>query len=208
MMKKPGGWKQKPWKGDRLELLLFGIPRDMTRIEFKHCCDRERLQCLARGQVGKEHVHFRLKLTKGDSQECLWVDIEKLSNYVGKFGWRVYIVNMIETEKVRRQEARAMEAKKGPSGGGEQASQKNFEKKRKANDIVRKISIREKHKLRVGSWNVCGFARGERKRLEIVDQWGSKRRGVEGWGRCKQTREYPRLLSGIFLRDFHGNGNW
>ena len=48
---------------------------------------------------------------------------------------------MIETEKVRRQEARAMEAKKGPGGGGEQASQKNAEKKRKANDKVRKSRI-------------------------------------------------------------------
>lgn len=58
---------------------------------------------------------------------------------------------MIETEKVRSQEAREMEAKKGPGGGGEQASQKNAEKKREANDRVRKISNREKHKLRVGS---------------------------------------------------------
>ncbi|CAB1105049.1 unnamed protein product [Ectocarpus sp. CCAP 1310/34] len=77
---------------------------------------------------------------------------------------------MIETEKVRRQKAKATEAKKGTSGGGEQASQKKSEKKRKANDSVRKISNREKRKLRVGSWNVCGFARSERKRLEIVDQ--------------------------------------
>ncbi|CAB1103448.1 unnamed protein product [Ectocarpus sp. CCAP 1310/34] len=51
-----------------------------------------------------------------------------------------------------------------------QASQKNAERKRKANDRARKISIREKRKLRVGSWNVCGFASSERKRLEIVDQ--------------------------------------
>ena len=170
MVKKLGGWKQKLWKGDKLELLLFGIPRDMTRIEFKNCCDREGLHCLARGQVGREHEHFRVKLTKGDSQECLGVDIEKLSNYVRKFGWRVCIANMIETEKVRRQEARATEAKKGPSRAVEQASQKKSEKKRKANDGVRKISNREKRKLRVGSWNVCGFARSERKRLEIVDQ--------------------------------------
>ncbi|CAB1108538.1 unnamed protein product [Ectocarpus sp. CCAP 1310/34] len=170
LVKKPGGWKQKLWKGDKLELLLFGIPRDMTRIEFKNCCDREGLHCLARGQVGREHEHFRVKLTKGDSQECLGVDIEKLSNYVRKFGWRVCIANMIETEKVRRQEARATEAKKGPSRAVEQASQKKSEKKRKANDGVRKISNREKRKLRVGSWNVCGFARSERKRLEIVDQ--------------------------------------
>ncbi|CAB1119768.1 unnamed protein product [Ectocarpus sp. CCAP 1310/34] len=77
---------------------------------------------------------------------------------------------MIETEKIRRQEARAAEAKKGPSRAVEQASQKKSEKKRKANDGVRKISNREKRKLRVGSWNVCGFARSERKRLEIVDQ--------------------------------------
>ncbi|CAB1118762.1 unnamed protein product [Ectocarpus sp. CCAP 1310/34] len=148
-MKKPGGWKQKLWKGDKLELLLFGIPRDVTRIEFKNCCDREGLHCLGRGQVGREHEHFRVKLTKGDSQECLGVDIEKLSNYVRKFGWRVSIANMIETEK---------------------ASQNKSEKKRKASDRVRKISNREKHKLRVGSWNVCGFARSERKRLEILDQ--------------------------------------
>ncbi|CAB1120028.1 unnamed protein product [Ectocarpus sp. CCAP 1310/34] len=102
MVKKPGGWKQKLWKGDKLELPLFGIPRDMTRIEFKNCCDREGLHCLARGQVGREHEHVRVKLTKGDSQECLGVDIEKLSNYVRKFGWRVCIANMIETEKGSR----------------------------------------------------------------------------------------------------------
>ncbi|CAB1115356.1 unnamed protein product [Ectocarpus sp. CCAP 1310/34] len=68
---------------------------------------------------------------------------------------------MIETEKVRRQEARATEAKKGPSRAVEQASQKKSEKKRKANDRVRKISIRETHKLRVGSWNVCGKRAGK-----------------------------------------------
>ena len=89
MVKKPGGWKQKLCKGDKLELLLFGIPRDMTRTESKNCCDREGLHCLARGQVGREHEHFRVKLTKGDSQECLGVDIEKLSNYVRKFGGRL-----------------------------------------------------------------------------------------------------------------------
>ena len=29
---------------------------------------------------------------------------------------------------------------------------------------------RAKNKLRIGSWNVCGFAAQERKRLEIVEQ--------------------------------------
>ena len=66
MVKKPKGWRQKLWKGERLEFLVFGIPRDMTRIEFKNCCDREGLRCLARGEVGREHEHFRVKLTRVD----------------------------------------------------------------------------------------------------------------------------------------------
>ncbi|CAB1102258.1 unnamed protein product [Ectocarpus sp. CCAP 1310/34] len=86
---------------------------------------------------------------------------------------------MIETGKVRRQEARAMEMKKGPSGGGELASQKNAEKKRKANDRVRQISSREKQKLTVWSWNVCGFARSERKARNGLDP---KNRGEGGVG--------------------------
>ncbi|CAB1118789.1 unnamed protein product [Ectocarpus sp. CCAP 1310/34] len=110
-------------------------------------------------------VPRRLRLSAARERAAVWRSRRAIARLRG--APRVCIAKMIETEKVRRQEARAMEAKKGPSGGGEQGSQKTAEKKRKANDRVRKISNREKHKPRVGSWNVYGF---ERKRLEIVDQ--------------------------------------
>ena len=34
-----GGWRKNDWKGKILVVLVFGVPSDMTRIEFKRKCD-------------------------------------------------------------------------------------------------------------------------------------------------------------------------
>ena len=34
-----GGWRKVDWKGRVLVVLIFGVPSDMTRIEFRRKCD-------------------------------------------------------------------------------------------------------------------------------------------------------------------------
>ena len=41
-----GGWRKNDWKGKVLVVLVFGVPSDMTRIEFKRKCDEVGLYCL------------------------------------------------------------------------------------------------------------------------------------------------------------------
>ena len=42
---------------------MFGVPRDVTRIEFKRKCYEVRLYCFAVGKVEREGEHFRVTLT-------------------------------------------------------------------------------------------------------------------------------------------------
>ena len=59
------GWRNNEWKGKVLQVavLVFVVPSDMTRIEFKRKCDEVRLYCCAIGQVEREGEHFRVALT-------------------------------------------------------------------------------------------------------------------------------------------------
>lgn len=67
-------------------------------------------------QVEREHDHFRVRLTRGDST-CQCVDPEKLSKYIKKVGWRFCTANMIESEKEIRQGRKVREVQKGGAGG-------------------------------------------------------------------------------------------
>lgn len=107
--KKPKEWKQKLRKEDKLELLRFGTGRDVTRIEFKKCCDREGRHCLARRQVDKVHERFRVKFTSGDKNGCMGVNIEKLLKYVRTIWWGVRIAKTVDTEDVRGQRGTSIE---------------------------------------------------------------------------------------------------
>ena len=42
-----GGRRQRDWQGKVLVVLLFGLPSDMTRIEFKRKCEGVGLYCFA-----------------------------------------------------------------------------------------------------------------------------------------------------------------
>ena len=48
-----GGRTKNEWKGKVLVVLAFGVPSDMTRIEFKRKCDEVGLYCFARRTVEK-----------------------------------------------------------------------------------------------------------------------------------------------------------
>ena len=48
---------------------MFGIPRDMARIEFTRKCDEVGLGCFAIGEVEREAEQFRVTLTPEASKE-------------------------------------------------------------------------------------------------------------------------------------------
>ena len=72
-----GGWRTNCWKGKVLVVLAFGVPSDMTRIEFKRKCDEVGLYCLALGQVEREGEHFRVTLKPKASTEWQRLETEK-----------------------------------------------------------------------------------------------------------------------------------
>lgn len=135
------GWQKKLYKGDKLEFLAYGVDRDITRIEFKKSCVTEGLDWIARGSVGREHDHFRVTLTKGDSKICQSVDTEKLSKYVRKVGWRVCIANMIESEKEVRRQERVKRAVNSGGEGGCKVSKKIEKTRRQAGVRCRRSPI-------------------------------------------------------------------
>ena len=63
------GWRKNDWKGKVLVVLVFGVPSDMTRIEFKRKCDEVELYCFAIGKVEREGEHFRVTLNPKANKE-------------------------------------------------------------------------------------------------------------------------------------------
>ena len=53
-----GGWERKYWKGESLAVLIFGVPRDMTRIEFKKKGNEVGLYRFAIGKSRREGEHI------------------------------------------------------------------------------------------------------------------------------------------------------
>ena len=72
-----GGWRKNDWKGKVLVVLVFGVPSDMTRIEFKRKCDEVGLYCFAIGKVEREGEHFRVTLNPKASKEWQRIETEK-----------------------------------------------------------------------------------------------------------------------------------
>lgn len=54
MVKRPRDWSQKLWKGHEMEVLVFGIASDMTRIEFKKPANR--MDCTVWREEGLEET--------------------------------------------------------------------------------------------------------------------------------------------------------
>ena len=121
------------------------------------------------------------------------IETEKVSAWVRRLGWRVCIANGIA--KLRRS-SRVNEGKgrqetaSGPKGMGEKhrgveqedknrnGNGKNAQRRDDRNTRSdngegtgkTRADSETKKRLRIGSWNVCGFATEERKRIEIVEQ--------------------------------------
>ena len=49
--------------------MIFGVPSDMTRAEFKKKCDEIGLYCFAIGKVEREGEHFRATPASKASKE-------------------------------------------------------------------------------------------------------------------------------------------
>ena len=187
-----GGWRKNDWKGKVLVVLVFGVPSDMTRIEFKRKCDEVGLYCFAIGKVEREGEHFRVTLNPKASKEWQRIETEKVSAWVRRLGWRVCIANGIanlrRSPRVNGGKGR-METVSSPNVMGDKNSglqQTNKDKagnrrktqtrdNRSSNDgegtiDKSRVDRETKKKMRIGSWNVCGFATDQRKRLEIAEQ--------------------------------------
>ena len=67
-----GGWRKNDWKGKVIVVLIFGVPSNMTRIEFKK---RRNEVGKLEGKVEGEGEHFRATLTPKVSKEC-WHGLE------------------------------------------------------------------------------------------------------------------------------------
>ena len=187
-----GGWRKNDWKGKVLVVLVFGVPSDMTRIEFKRKCDEVGLYCFAIGKVEREGEHFRVTLNPKASKEWQRIETEKVSAWVRRLGWRVCIANGLanlrRSPRVNGGKGR-METVSSPNVMGDKSSGLQQTNKDKAGNR-RKTQTRDnrssndgegtidksrvdrdtKKKMRIGSWNVCGFATDQRKRLEIAEQ--------------------------------------
>ena len=95
-----GGRTKNEWKGKVLVVLAFGVPSDMTRIEFKRKCDEVGLYCFAVEKVEREGGHFRVTLTPKASRAWQRIETEKGSAWVRRVGWRVCTANGLA--KLRR----------------------------------------------------------------------------------------------------------
>ena len=117
-----GGWSKKDWQGKVLAVLIFGVPSDMMRIEFKRKCDEVGLYCFAIRNVEREGEHFRVTLKSKASMEGQRIETEKVSAWVRRLGWRACIADGIS--KLRRgprvNEGKGrQETAKGSKGTGE-----------------------------------------------------------------------------------------
>ena len=169
-------------------MLIFGVPSDRTRIEFKRKCGEEGLCCCAIAKVEREGENFRIPLKPLASTEWQRIETKKVSAWVRRLGWRVCIANGIA--KLRRS-PRAHEGKmrqetvRGPKGMGEKhrgaeradktrdGSEKKAQRRENRNtrsdngegtDDRNRVENQPKKKLRIGSRNVCVFAAKNRKR--------------------------------------------
>ena len=77
-----GGWGKKYWQGKVLIALMFGVPSDMTRIEFKRKCEEVGLSCVSLGNVEREGEHFRVTLIPKASMEWQRIETETVSAWV------------------------------------------------------------------------------------------------------------------------------
>ena len=55
-----GVWNKKYLQGKLLVVLISGVPRDMTRIDFNRKCNEVGLYCFAKGNVEREGEHFQV----------------------------------------------------------------------------------------------------------------------------------------------------
>ena len=94
------GWKKNEWKGKVLAVLVFVVPSDMTRIEFKRKCDEVGQDSFAIGKVEREGEHFRVTLKPKASKEWQRMAAEKLSVWARRLGCGVCVANGLA--KLRR----------------------------------------------------------------------------------------------------------
>ena len=58
-------------------MLIFGVPSDVTRVEFKRKCGKVGVYCFAIGNVEMEGEHFRVTLTPKANKERQRIEPEK-----------------------------------------------------------------------------------------------------------------------------------
>ena len=58
-------------------MLIFGVPSNMTRIDFKTKCDKVRLNCFAIGKLETQAEYFRVTLKPKARQMWQRVETEK-----------------------------------------------------------------------------------------------------------------------------------
>jgi len=124
---------------------------------------------LANGEVEREREHFRVTLKKSASKEWERIETSNVSAWVRRVGWRICIANGIANLRRslrvnggnEKQEQVSARKRKEKGNRSEKDGKKTTDK-----NIARNES---KRKLRIGSWNVCGFATDERKRIEVAE---------------------------------------
>ena len=117
-----------------------------------------------------------------------------MSAWVRRLGWRVCIANGIAKLRcsprvnegkgrqktssgpkgMREKHRGAEQADKTRNGNGKKAQMKENINTRSYNGAgttnMKRVDSETKKRLRVGSWNVCGFAMEERRRMESAEQ--------------------------------------
>ena len=183
-----GGWRSKEWTGKVLVVLVFGVRSDMTRIEFKKKCNEVGLYCLAIGKVEREGEHFRVTINQSASKEWERIETSKVSAWVRGVGWRICIANgtanlrrspRVNGGKEKQEQVNAQKGKgrghsgpkqtdKGQTGKGKENRPRENGSKNDEERTVdkRRVGNDSERKLRIGSWNVCGFATDERRSID------------------------------------------
>ena len=120
---------------------------------------------MANGEVEREREHFRVTLKKSASKEWERIETSNVSTWVRRVGWRVCIANGVANLR------RSLRV----NGGNEKQEQVSAKKGNRSEKEGKKTTDKNiarnesKGKLRIGSWNVCGFATDERKRIEVAE---------------------------------------
>jgi len=166
-------WVVSHGKGSRANIILWGMPRDVSTLEVRAKLANFGLASFVRGKVVGEGDHLRLVLTASDSKGVTKEQVSQISSILRKIGCRCVLD---EPKRVvhktgqlvcrNRFEPLSVVEPGEPVRSGIECGSDN--ENVDFNRVRENVSAgnRQKRKLRVGTWNFSGLC-SERKQNEV-----------------------------------------